>query len=208
LYILFDAFDAQIRRHVKKYVVTLGIIFVGYFVYLTNARFEENKSYADIIPHDSFIQGPILFSYFDYLSQWYYNSMYVLNSYDFETFKGQISLQSVLSLLSHFGLLDYNTAEYMNLRHKLWPNHWYMFNGLVAYSVFDYGYLITVIFSLLYCYTIPRLKPVNNSIKLLNLLVIVLLIQLPLMAIFYSTVGGLTIQILFLIPIYGYLRLR
>lgn len=208
LYILYNTFDAQIRRSIMRYVVTFGMLFAGYFIYITNSRFAQDKLYAEIIPRDSFIQEPVLFSYFDYLSQWYSNSMYVLNSYDFETFRGQISFQSVLGLLSHFGLLDYITADYMNLRQTLWPKHWYMFNGLVAYSVFDYGYFLTVVLSLFYCYVILKLKPVNNSISLLNLLVMVLLIQLPLMAIFYSTVGGLMFPILFLIPVYGYLRVR
>lgn len=208
LYILFNTFEIQTRRRVKKYVVTFGMLFAGYFIYITNARFANDKLYAEIIPRDSFIQDPVIFSYFDYLSQWYYNSMYVLNSYDFETYRGQISSQSVLSLLSHFKLLDYNTTNYMNLRQTLWPKHWYMFNGLVAYSVFDYGYFFTVVLSLLYCYVILKLKPVNNSINLLNLFVMVLLIQLPLMAIFYSSVGGLMFPILFLIPVYGYLRVR
>jgi hypothetical protein len=208
LYILRMTLDSQTKRNIVRLSAVIGILTAGYFMYITDVRFSKDELYAGAIPIDSFIRDPVLFSYFEYLSTWYNDSMYVLNSYNFETFTGQISLQPVLSLLSHFGLLDYNTADYMELRKSLWPLHWYRFVGFVAYSVFDYGYLLTVIFSLVYCYMIAKLKPLNNSTSLLDLFAMVLLIQLPLFAIFYSTVGGLLLPLLFLIPIYGYLRMK
>ena len=208
LYILFNSLDTKIRSILKRYVLITTLIFVSYFIYITNVRFLSDKDYSAIIPAGAYVEDPVIFSYLDYISQWYRNGLIVLNSYNHETFGGQISLQSILSLLGQYNLISYSSAEYMVLRQKLWPDNWYTFNGFVAYSVFDYGYELTFIFSLIFYYVVIKLRPINNSINIINLFLLVLLIQLPLMAIFYSQVGGLVFPILYLIPIYFYLRVR
>lgn len=206
LFLLYGTFNFQTKRYIKISAIIIVVMFAAYFIDATNKRFTDNQSYESLIPASSVIQNPVLYSYLDYLSQWYHNSMTILYSYDFKTFSGQISLQPVLFLLGQYRIINYNSLDYENLRMSLWPEQWDRFNGIVAYSIYDYGYIVSIMLSLFYYYIVRKLGPKNNRISLLNLFYLVLLIQLPLMAIFYSTVGGILIPSLLLIPIYLYLR--
>ena len=184
----------------------LGIL--SYFSFVTDNRFKDADLYSNSFSNDSLIQDTVSYSYFDYLSQWYQNNMYLLDKYNYKTFNGTISFQPVIQLLRQLGLFNDSAKDYMALRQELWPNHWYTFNGFVAYSVYDYGYILTIFFSLLYYYVVVKLKPIKSQISLLSLFLIVLLIQIPLLAIFYSAVGGIMMSLLLLIPISIYLKFR
>lgn len=206
LIILYNTLSYKIKSYIKKSIIIFGILFSIYFISITYQRFSKDAMYAELIPSKSIIQDPVLYSYFDYLSQWYYNGMYVLNSYNFQIFSGQLSLEPVYTLLGQYNISPYSHQEYVSLRHQLWPLNWYTFNGLVAYTIFDFGYFISIIFSMAYYYAVIRLKPRNGQISLSNLFLLVLLIQLPIMAIFYSTVAQIVIPLLLYIPILFYLR--
>jgi len=84
--------------------------------------------------------------------------------------------------------------------------HWYTFNGFVAYIIYDFGYILTMLFSFYYYFVVYYLRPKNNQISLLSLFLLVLLIQIPLLAIFYSALGGIIIPLLLLIPIFIYMK--
>jgi hypothetical protein len=204
---LYGTLENKIKKYIKNTVFVLLFLMVLYFVNISVRRFTEDNLYAETIPSNSFIQDPVLYSYFDYLSQWYYNNMYVLNSYDFTTFNSQISLQPVLSLLGQYNIISYDPNAYLAFRQKIWPLHWYTFNGFVAYTVFDLGYILALISCLIYYFVIIKLKPKKNKISLSNLFLIVLLIQIPLLAIFYSAAGGILIPLLLSIPIFIYLKI-
>ncbi|MBV5341811.1 MAG: hypothetical protein J0665_20030 [Deltaproteobacteria bacterium] len=190
----------------KKSIAVFLVISFIYLMYITNERFGGGSYYSSRISSKSIIQDPFVYGLFDYLSQWYYNSMYLLDSYNFSTFKGQISLKPILDLMGQYYLIDYNPNNSLNIRMALWPDNWYTFNGLVAYFVYDYGYLITIALSLLYFNLIMIVRPYKNEISLNSLFVLVLLIQIPLMAIFYSMVQSIVLPSIFLIPIFLYLR--
>lgn len=207
LIMLYGTLENRVKKYIKNSMFLLLGLMVVYFVNISVKRFTTDNLYAETIPANSFIQDPVLYSYFDYLSQWHYNNMYVLNSYNFKTFNGQISFQSVLSLLGQYGFISYDPSAYSALRQQLWPLHWYTFNGFVAYTVYDLGYVLAIVFSLIYYLIINRLKPKNNQISLLNLFLIVLLIQLPLLAIFYSAVGGIIIPLFLSIPLFIYMKI-
>ena len=206
LIIIFGTLENKVKKYIKNIVYLLLGLMAVYFINISVRRFTTDNFYAETIPSNSFIQDPVLYSYFDYLSQWYYNSMYVLNTYNLKTFNGQISSQSILSLLGQYNIISYNTNTYFALRQQLWPLHWYTFNGFVAYIIYDLGYLLAIVFSLIYYLIILKLRPKNNQISVLNLFLIVLLIQLPLLAIFYSAFAGIVIPMLFLIPILLYMK--
>jgi len=204
--ILNKTLTSKINKKIKKTAFVLVGLSLFYFVTISVARFESDKVYENKISSNSKVQNPVLYSYLDYVSQWYDNSMVVLNSYKSETFKGQLSLKPILSPLAHYDLVNFNKDNLKLLRRKLWPNNYYTFTGLTAYSVYDYGYFLTIVFSLFYYFSIVKMRPKKNSISLNNLFLMVLLIQIPLMSIFYSQVGGIIIALLFYIPIHLYLK--
>lgn len=204
---LYGTLEYRVKKMLKKLIFLTSSLMVIYFVNISIRRFTTDNLYTETIPSNSLIQEPVFYSYFDYLSQWYYNNMYVLNSYNFKTFNGQISFQSILYLLGRYSIINYDPSTYISLRQQLWPLHWYTFNGFVAYIVYDLGYILSIVFSLIYCLIILKLRPKNNQITILNLFLIVLLIQLPLLAIFYSSFGGIIIPLLLAIPLFIYLKI-
>jgi hypothetical protein len=203
---MYTIFDPKIKFYIKRLSIAFIVLVLAYFAYVTDARFSGNEGYASVISENSIIQDPALYSIFDYLSQWYQNSSYLLDNYTGETFKGQISLQSILIPLNTLGVINFSLDELTAIRKTLWPTHWYTFNGLVAYSVYDYGYFLTFILSLIYFIVILKFSPINNSISLIQLLIMALLVQIPLLSIFYSAISGLMLPMLYLIPICLYLK--
>lgn len=208
MYILFSTFDQRFRRFLKISVSVVGILFGVYFIHISNERFTNDKQYADLIPQKSLIQDPVIYSYFDYLSQWYPNGMKVLESYSFESFNGQITLQPILSILGQYQIIPYSTENYSKLRKRLWPDNWWTFNGFVSYTIYDYGYILSFVFLFIYIYAVRKNSPHNGKISVVNLFVLVLLIQLPLFSIFYSNAGTIVIPFIFLIPILMYLKIK
>lgn len=209
LIILWSLIDRRLLKYLKIGLSVFGVIFLSYCVLITNERFTDHTSiYSRSIPYDSLIQDPAKYSYVDYLSQWYSNSMSVLNDYNSVTFKGQITFQSILYLLGQYHLIDYDTSDYTYLRKTLWPDHSDRFLGFVAYSIYDYGYILSLILCLGYFYLVRTLCPAKNSVSLIHLFYISLLVRFPAMAIFYSTVGSVVIPFLLLIPIRFYIMQR
>jgi oligosaccharide repeat unit polymerase len=210
--ILYNIMNIKMKKNIKKIVVILIILISIYFIGVSVNRFRNNVniSYSSSIPVKSKIKDILLFSYFDYLSQWFYNGMYVLNDFKSETFRGQVSLERLLYLLDRFNIVRWDHEELTLLRRQLWPkNHW-TFQGLVAYSIYDYGYLGAFVFALTY-YTLVRRftrRIKNNRISILNLFYLVLFVQIPLFAIFYSSVSGIIVPLILLIPIVFYMRVK
>ena len=202
--ILKDTLTIKYKKFIKVVALAMGIILTTYFIDVTIQRFLEHKAYEALIPQESLIQDPVYYSYFDYLSQWYNNSMYLIDSYDFKTFKGQITFQPILSLFGQYGII--NPIDYKDLRQSLWPNHSGSFNGLVAYSIYDYGYVVSILLAFFYYYIVRKLAPKDKRIPAINLFLLVLFIQFPLLAIFYSIAPALLFPMLFFIPIYFYLK--
>jgi oligosaccharide repeat unit polymerase len=209
---LYNIMSVKTRKIIKNVVIILTILISAYFITVSVNRFGINTdtSYSSSIPAQSKIKNVLWFSYFDYLSQWFYNGMYVLNDFKSETFKGQISLERLLYLLDRFNIISWNPEELTLLRRQLWPkNHW-TFQGLVAYSIYDYGYFGTFVLAIVYYILVRKFtKRIKNSkISILNLFYLVLFIQIPLFAIFYSSVGGIIVPLILLIPIAFYMKIK
>jgi oligosaccharide repeat unit polymerase len=195
-----NAIPFKIRKKIQRTSTILGIILVFVFVSISISRFDEDISYANKIPRNSKVQDPTAYSLFDYISQSHRNGMNILEDYNFETFNGQNTFSTIIKLLpKNIGFGEFNYAED---RIKLLPDNYWRFNGLVAELVYDFGYVLTLILALLYHLAIKKLKPKGNSISLIKAFLLILLLQIPLLAIFYSTLASLTIPLLLLIPIY------
>ncbi len=206
LYLFFGLLNSTIKKRIKSITLLLCGLFVIYFTYVSNKRFEDDKYYADTIPQESAVRNPVNYSYFDYSSQWYANNMKILNDYNLEGFNGQITFQSVLTLFGQYGVIPYDPKEYRKLRQELWPENWYTFNGFVSYSVYDYGYILTFIFCIIYYKYVNKQFSNRNSLNLSQMFTITFLIQIPLMSIFYSNVAALVFPLIYFIPVYRYLK--
>lgn len=201
--LLYNSFDDLKKRSIRRVSLIFLILGAIYFLNITFERFEDHYYYEDKISESSIFYGNTpLYSLVDYLSQWYYNNLELLNNYQFKTFGGAITLHSLLSILNEVKVVNYDYNEIFSLKRALWPDHSVSFNGLIAYSVYDYGYLLTIIFSVAYFSYVYRVRPKKvhhvKSIKLKQLFTLSILAQLPLVAIFYSAAGSMLVPFLFL----------
>lgn len=202
--LLYNTLDDYKKKSIRRVSFIFLILGAFYFLDITFERFEGHYYYEDKMSESSVLYGNIpLYSLVDYLSQWYYNNFEVLNNYQFETFGGAISLHTLLSVLNELKVVTYDYNELVSVRRVLWPDHAVTFNGLIAYSVYDYGYLLTVFFSVVYFSYVYRMRPREKnqvkSIKISELFTISILAQLPLYAIFYSVAGALIVPLIFVL---------
>ncbi len=209
LILFYGSLSPKFKRILRMLLLFIALAGAAYFVNISQQRFEQDsarsKIYSKQIPTQAITQDPVLYGYLDYTSQAFFNGYEVLQLYRDEGFAGNLSFESVLAFTS----TPMQTFERMKYRQKLWPRHYsYSFNGFTAYSVYDYGIFGSIVFCLLYFMVVKRMRPKNHKIELQNLFLIVLLVQIPLMSIFYSQVGGLMIAFILWIPLWIYLKLK
>jgi hypothetical protein len=189
----------------------IGSIFLGavvlFFISVTNSRFSEAYVYLELMPDTSIVKDPVLYSLLDYFSQWYHQGFYVLDRYQYITFNGQSSLSQVLLFVNGLTPFTWSMEEFLLLKQKILGSDLYdKFTGLVPNLVFDMGYIFTVIFAAVFNRLASYFAPKKGEIGLMSAFLMVLLIQLPMFAIFYSSLGVIVICFIFLICIGIYLK--
>ncbi len=209
LLLLYGTLTPRLKKNIKVSFIILSVLSIGYFISISQQRFEEDtarsKIYTKLIPVEAITQDPVLYGYLDYTSQGFFNGHEVLKLYEGEGFDGVLTYESILGFIS----TPTQSYERFKYRQKLWPYHYsYSFNGFAAYTVYDYGILGAIAFCIFYFVVVVRMRPRENTIQLKDLFLIVLLIQIPLMSIFYSQVGGLFIAFLLWIPLWFYLKIQ
>jgi hypothetical protein len=205
--ILKNIIPEKTKKNLKKIIYIGLFLFILYFITISENRF-NNSNYSYEVPSSFLIKDPVVYSYIDYLSQWYFNGAEVLHDYNFETFKGKITFSSLNELLGRFKIISYNPSDYRKLRMQLWRDNWYTFTGFPAYSIYDYGIIGAFLFCIFYFVIVTKRVPRERSISIRNLFLITLLIQIPLMAIFYSQMENLVYPLLFYFGISSYLKVR
>lgn len=193
----------HLRAKISKYTFIGIAIFLLIFINITRNRFENDNLYSQNIHSNALVKDPVTYSYIDYLSQWHSNSLKVLERYNFKNGNGRITFNQILSLLP-----SYNAKDYFNLRYKLMGENWYTFIGFPAYMIVDFGIFVGTFLCIIYLIIVENKKPVGGIVKLNDLFIIVLLVQIPLMSIFYSQLNNLIFPFLFLLLLQLYIKIR
>lgn len=207
LFLLYGIFTDKIKRNIKIIGIFVGVLATLYFLDVSVRRFEEDadlaRKYGKTIPVGAITQNPLVFSYLDYLSQGYLNGFEVMQLYRGEGFDGAITFEKLSIMMTS----EYETYLRLKKRQRLWPYHYsYSFTGYPAYSLYDYGIFGSVILGFIYYFFVWRMRPKRQTLSMRNLFWIVLLIQIPLISIFYSEVGGLIIALILALFIWIFLK--
>lgn len=200
-FICKNTIPPQIINIMKRVLIIMSTVFAIYFISISITRFEENTSYEETIPSDSKIQDPTVYSFCDYLGQSNRDGLEVLRRYNGVTMAGAYTFDVTRNVLSTFRILPYNRENFMLKRKMLFGPYAGGFTGLTAYSVMDYGILMTVFLFWLYSRYIRRRLRV--SITFSDLCVIMIFVQIPICSIFYS----LSSTVCFLYFCYSFLYL-
>lgn len=205
-FILFrESIDKKIISILKKGALIVSVLLVINILSISTKRFSDKYDFYQTEYSQNkeiIIKDPVIVSYLDYLCQGYYNCYDLLNKYDGKTFGGNISFQDILILTNQYLGIGYSRDKIMDLRRKIWPGAWSAtFNSYVAYVVYDFGIIGSLLITLLYSTYVRRKCRLMKKGKLLlsDLNWIMLLFQIPLFSIFYSALGALVIPGIFLI---------
>lgn len=194
----------SMAREKKIIIYILAVLFI-IFTAITLGRFSSDDGvsarYAEKIPSESPIQNPSLYSVMDYLGQSNSNGLFLLNNYKGQHFGFAYPLMGIQDLLSGIGLVEPSNA--FDLQEKHWGEYSDKFTGYTAYSVYDFGYLLSFLIAMGYFLVVFKRK---KSLYLYDLLTAVILIQIPVCSIYYSQASDVVLELIFYIPIWLYLR--
>lgn len=209
LFLHYRILDAKVKKVIRLAFISIFSAGIIYFLDISVRRFEQDSklasNYSTTIPVDAITQSPLVYSYLDYTSQGYANGFEVLKIFEGETFEGTLTFDKILAMIS----TPYEKYMMLSLRQKLWPYEYgYSFNGFPAYIIYDFGIIGGLLFCLVFYFVVKSLRPKNGVLLLKNDFVIVLLVQVPLMAIFYNQFAESIIAVVLLIPIWIYLQLN
>lgn len=209
LYMHYGIFTQKIKKVIKNIFIAVSVVSTIYFINISVRRFERDassaKAYSKVIPADAITQDPLTFSYLDYMSQGYLNGFDVLRLYTGEGFNGALTFEKINAMIS----TPNETYVRELFRQKLWPYEYsYSFTGFPAYAIYDYGILGSILLCLLYFFVVKRMRPKQNKMNLKYVFLIVLIIQVPLMSIFYNQFGESILAFVLWIPLWFYLNLK
>lgn len=175
---------------------------VSLFLVMTVIRFSAMDYYADRIPEESMIKDPIVYSLIDYASQGYSNGLNLLENYsEKKNLKGEQLFYNIYQILNFFGIYDWSSDESQYKIDEAYGGIEFsgVFNGYTTYLVFNLGYIITFLISLIY-FVFVRLKLNSRShISLETMYILVLLLIIPIVSIFYCGFLLLYFPLMFLL---------
>jgi len=211
--LIYTALSKDGRKILKKGIVAIISFVLIIFISITINRFNQDQALYSVITEysNSSIKNIAIYSVLDYVGQWYENGITVLKSYTFNPSYGRLSnslfywLNDVLNL--HLG--DGLTA--LQVRQQLFPNsnHWAGFLGLIALLIYDFGYVGTFLFSLLFYTIIKHFAPKEGRMNSTSILLFGGLIMLPLMSFIGNELESVNyhLEIVYSIIIYMYLKM-
>ena len=207
--LFYRLIDKNVKKKIRNVFLVFGIAFFAYFINITIRRFGDDKkisnAYGKTIPTNAVSQDPVTYSLLDYMSQGYLNGFEVLQMYDGQGFDGALTFDKINSLFS----TPNQNYERLKFRQKLWPYQYsYSFTGFPAYAIYDYGMFGSIIFCGVYFLIVRNRRPRNNTIKFKNIFLLVFLVQIPMMAIFYSEFTQFILGLIFLIPFQIYINMK
>lgn len=210
-YLMFrNSLTSNQKRQFNYVFLIVGIIMVLTFTNITLNRFQDTNYYDRAMSNQNIIHETATYSIVDYYSQWYKNSNDVIDLYKFKTFGGQLSFPLLGLVSEKLGIIsDFNLQKKMTV-YRMWPNNYYTFNGLVSNLLFDFGYIGTVLFALIYYFFVKKLSPIKRVINIEQLLVLTVLVILPMTSIFNSwmNVSSYNFVLIYAWIIYTYLKLK
>lgn len=186
---IFPVLNKKVRgKIIKSSFLGFGAIIFSLGI-ITSSRFSEYYN----VPPESKIKNTILYSLFDYASQWNRNGIVVMKEFSHD--KLSFGRQTV-PLVSFVG--ERIGIEFENItvaRKRNFGKYSSAFNGVVAALLYDFGYIFTFIFAFLYYEIVKRNSPNNGEVSLKKFINFAVLIPLPLLFFGNNAYSSLSLNI-------------
>ena len=185
-FLIKQTLPTSVKKLTTRYLNFFALIISVLFILITILRFSAMDYYGDRIPTNSYVQNPILYSIFDYLSQGFSNGYNILEKYTLnKNLYGEQLLRDVYQILDFFGISSWNAKDFEEKLDFAYDYDAGAFYGYTAPMVYNFGYIITFSISLIYFFVVRfSLKRKNHFFLETNLKVIFLLF-IPIVSIFY-----------------------
>ncbi len=195
-----NTFPLILQKKIIGIIKIISLIVVLLFLLITVVRFSSMDYYSDRIPKKSIIKNPIIYSLIDYASQGYPNGINQLEVYtENKNLKGEQMFRDVYQILNFFKIINWNAEESQNKIDKAYNYDGGAFNGYTCHLVFNFGYLLTLLISIIYYLSIKFQLKNRLQISLEKMITLVLLLVIPTVSIFYSGYAILYFPFLFLL---------
>lgn len=167
--LFYKSFNDKSKKVIKSIFLSIIALVSVIFIIISINRFSSG---------DNIDSGTIL-AILDYSGQWYKHGIELLSQYNFNPLNGELS-DSFIDWIQSF-ISSKTDPSNREVRMKIWPNHYYKFNGLITILVYDFGLFFTCIFCLLYMKIVYSLRPIQGQISIFSTLIFGVLITLPMM---------------------------
>jgi len=191
LYVTFyiyvnKSINFQIKKRFKTAVFIIVLIVVLPISIITNYRFE--KYYY--IPPESRIDNPIVYSTIHYFSQWSENGLVVSRNFSPEKIMyGKTSTPIIIYFAKKF---NFDIESISEAREKTLGIYYAgRFNGIAPGLLYDFGYFISVLLTVLFFIFARKTAPINGSVNLSALIWFGLLVPFPLTFFTNNILGSL-----------------
>lgn len=207
----FFMFYKVMPSNVKKYIRYLPFILIMVF-FIRMLSISENRFSGGEIDFESntevnygkyeYVKDDVTLSYLDYAAQGYYNGYYLSKRYNGDTWHGQTTFQTLLTMLNQYLGIPFSTQKYQMEREKLWPRPYnVMFTGYSTYVLYDFGLILSFIISFFFYYVVRKIGMVSSKQGFLTLeqaILLTALLLIPTGSIFFSNLSSYTIGFIIL----------
>lgn len=179
---LFCLFSPVIKHSIKKKILKVSLFFflaIGVVFYLISASrfsayYTKNSENTAIIDETN---NPVAFSLFDYFSQWEENGLIIMKMYKPEyKFWGTYNSCGLLVFIESKMTNPNIYADINERMEKYVGRQWMMFHGLIARLIYDFGYIGTIIFMIIYSILIKKFRPLKGNLSFNSVLALPLLV--------------------------------
>lgn len=195
-YHLPQGLRVTITKAIKYSIAAVVIIFIS----MSYSRFSKMTYLSERIPQDAVVHDITTYYLLYYGGQSFPYSIKSLEVYTPDKcLYGESFFYNLYQILDFFHVIEWDSAESIEKRTKVLGEMQHLFIGYTAESVYDLGYVGALVTSLLFCILVAKISnsPKNGNIK--YLMYTSILIQIPLNSIFYNTIRGAIMTVIFLV---------
>lgn len=192
-FFLYPLIDNKVRKAFNKVLLVFVTLVFAIFAFISVNRFSEYYSkeskQVSVINEQN---NPLMFSLFDYLSQWEENGPEIMKLYKPEyKFYGLYNTSGLALQIKRRVTHEDEVTKIAERAEKIMGRQYMMFHGLIARLIYDFGYIGTILFILIYSRIIRSFSPRRGILNLKTLMVLAILLPLPLMSFQGNVLGGL-----------------
>ena len=205
-----------LENRIRKKMIRVGGLVLGVVVFalfiISQSRFAGY--YSKISKNDAILdeqEQPVLFSTLDYFAEWEENGPIIMQRFKFGDQSWGLYNCSGLAVQIQqviYGSNAVNAARENKYRGKLLKEQASYFHGLIARLIYDFGFVGTIIFIILYASVIRKTGPTKGRLSFKTLLA--LPVTLPVCVVFWAgnTLASLALDmaIVYNLVIYYYIR--